>query len=290
VNKVAITTNSACIPAEEARRYSFRLIPFHIIIDGKDYLDPQVDMESLYAQLDKKESIPTSSTPTMEEFLQTWRELSQNTEAILHISMTQAFTGAYNLASQAKEMARENLPKTTIEVIDSRTTGGGLALIVSEAAEAAAQGKTLNEIVELVNNMIPRTTQLSSRDSLFYLDKGGRIFEAKSWAEAESLNSFRAIVEIDASSGGTTKPIARAKTKRQIMEKVVDIVKERVGDKKLHAAILHNKAPDQVEHLREMVLSQFQCDKLYLAEGSATVAVFNGRGLIDFGFCSSEGL
>jgi len=194
MNKVAITTNSACVSAEEARNHGFKIIPFHIIIDGKDYLDPEVDMESLYARLDKKQSLPTTSTPTLVEFLQVFTELSQSAEAILHISMSQAFTGAYSLALQAKE-----------------------------AAEAAAQGKNLNEIMELVNHMIPRITQLSSRDTLFYLDKGGRVFEAKSWAEAESLNSFRAIVEIDASSGGTTKPVARAKTKIQIMNRMVGI-------------------------------------------------------------------
>ena len=64
------------------------------------------------------------------------------------------------------------------------------------------------------------------------MDKGGRIFEAKSWAEAESVASFKAIVEIDASSGGVTKPVARAKTKTQVLGRMIDIVKERTGDKK----------------------------------------------------------
>lgn len=284
MNRVVITTNSASISEEEAKKYGVTIIPFHIIIDGKDYLDPEVDMESLYARLSEKERLPTSSTPTVEEFLQVFTELSQGAEAILHISMTQAFTGAYNLALQAKEMAREKLPQTIIEVIDSRTTGGGLALIAVKAAEAARQGKNISEVKELVNYLIPRVNQLSSRDALFYLDKGGRIFEAKSWAEAESVASFRAIVEIDASSEGVTKPIARAKTKTQIMNKMVDIARERAGDKKLHAVILHTKAAEQAEQLKEMLLSQFQCEKLYVSEGSATVAVFNGRGLIDLGF------
>ena len=81
--------------------------------------------------------------------------------------------------------------------------------------------------------MIPKMNQLSTRDTLFYFDRLGRIFEAKSWAEAESKTSFRAILEIDASTGGITKPVARAKTKAQIMEKMVEITKERVGDKRM---------------------------------------------------------
>jgi len=288
MNKVAITTNSACISAEEARKYGITLIPFHIIIDGRDYLDPEVDMESLYARLAKKENLPTAAPFSVEECLQTFRQLSQNAEAILHISMTQAFTAAYKVASQAKEMAQKELPRTAIEVVDSHTTGGGLALIALEAAEVAAQRKNLKEISKLVNHTIPRINQLSARDTLFYLDKGGRIFEAKSWAKAESVTSFRAIIEIDASTGGVTKPVARAKTRTQIMNKMVDIVRERTGGKNLHAAILHTKAPELAKQLKEMVLSQFHCDKLYIGEGSSTVALFNGRGLIELTFYNSD--
>jgi len=130
--------------------------------------------------------------------------------------------------------------------------------------------------------MILRVNQLSTRDTLFYLDKGGRIFEARSWAESE--NSFRAIVEIDASTGGVTRPIAKAETRTQIMEKMVDIAKERVGSKKIHAAIVHANVPDQAEQLKKIFLSQCHCDELYIGDPMAVVAVHNGEGLIEFGF------
>ncbi len=92
--------------------------------------------------------------------------------------------------------------------------------------------------------MIPRVNQLSTRDTLFYLDGLGRIFEVESWAEAESKNSFRAIIEIGASTGGMTKPVARAKTKTQLMNEMVNIARERAGSKKLHTAIAQANAPE----------------------------------------------
>lgn len=95
-------------------------------------------------------------------------------------------------------------------------------------------------------------------------------------------------MEIDGRSEGVTKPIARAKTKTKILEKMVDIAKERVGDEKLRVAILHTRAREQAEKFRNLISSQLPCDEIYLAEGSATVAVFNGRGLIDLGFHSSD--
>jgi len=61
-------------------------------------------------------------------------------------------------------------------VTDSRTVGGGLGLIALEAAEMAGQGKGVTEITEFVNHPIPKVTSLSMRDTLLYLDKGGRMF------------------------------------------------------------------------------------------------------------------
>jgi len=283
-----MTDSGSNIPQELAQEVGIRVMPFHIIIDGKDYLDTEIDMHDLYARLSTKKSLPTTSFPSIEEYLQVYQELSQKAEAILFISVTSAFTKAYSLALEAKEIVSKKLPETAIEVIDSRTGGTGLALIVLQAARLTEQGKDLKTVTEQVNNMIPRTIHLSAPDTLFYLDKGGRICEAKSWAEAQSVNSFRAIVEIDASTGGVTKPIARAKTKKQIMEKVVRIVKEKMGKNRIHAGITHNNAPESAQQLRKIVLSQLQCDELHIFEALAPAAVHTGQGLVDLGFYSSD--
>ena len=219
------------------------------------------------------------------ECLQAFQEVSQGSEAILYISASSGFTAAYKVALQAKEVARKKLPKTTIEVIDSLTGGSGLALIVLGAARAAKQGKDVEDIVEQVNYLIPRINHLSAPDTLFYLDKGGRICQAKSWAEAQQVSSFRALLEI---AQGVIKPVARAKTKKQLMEKMVSIAKERIGNKKIHAGITHTKAPQQAEELRKMVLSQFQCEELHVFEGLAPTAIHTGQGLIDLGFYGSD--
>jgi len=80
----------------------------------------------------------------------------------------------------------------------------------------------------------------------------------------------------------------RVRTKTQAMSKMVDIAKERVGDKKLHAAIGHTNVPAQAEQLREMLLSQFQCEEIYATELLGVAAVMNGEGLVEFGFYSSD--
>ena len=91
-------------------------------------------------------------------------------------------------------------------------------------------------------------------------------------------------MEIDDRSGGVTKPVTRAKTRKQVMEKMVEIAKERAGDGKLHIFIGHTRTPEEAEELKNMFESNFNCDKIYVYGESTTVAVFNGRNLIDVAF------
>jgi len=289
MKKIAIMTDSvAAIPREIAEEYEITMVPFHTIVEGKDYLDTEIDMKWLYNRLKEKDNLPTTSFPSVGEFFQAYQKSAQSSETILYIFMTSAFTKGYEAAVGAKEMAREKLPKIRIEVIDSYTVEAGELLLVIEAARAAKEGKDLDEIVKLLNELIPKINLFQAPDTLFYRDTGGRIFQAKSWAEAESSTNFRAILEVDASTGGITKPIARAKTKKQIIEKMVDIAKGRTGNKNLHAAIVHANVPEQAEELKEMLLSRCHCDELYISQVPPVVAVHNGEGYISFGFYSSD--
>lgn len=289
MTKIAVVTDSiASIPVEIQKEYGITMIPFHVIMDGKDYLETEIEMDQIYSRLRKKENLPTTSFPSSGEFLQVYHELSQRAEAILHICLTAAFTRAYGAAVEAKEMAREKLPQTTIEIVDSRTVTAGELLVVLEVARAAAEGKSIKQVIEVANSLIPRVNLMETRDTLFFVDKGGRIFEAKSWAETELVGNFRAITECDSSTGGITKPLARAKTKTQVMEKMVDIAKERIGDRKCHVAIVHANVLDQVERLKEMIVRQLNCDEIHVGDASAMTAIHNGEGIISLGFSANQ--
>ncbi len=285
MDKVVISADSVSLTPEKAREYGFTLIPCPIVMDGKQYLDTEIDMDKLYARLETRKNLPKTSTVNVEEFLRFFTELGEKAEAILHICMSSVFSPQYQSAVKAKELAGKKLPGKRIEVVDSRTIGTGVHFLAIEAAKAAAEGKNIGEVLELVNGLTPQVTALAARDTLFYYDKGGRIFEARTWAEAESASSFRSIVEVDASTGGTVKPVARAKTVAQIMDKLVEITRGKAGGNRLNGLIGHTRVPDRAERLKEMLLSEFDFDWLYVAEEGVSVAVHNGKGLIDYTFC-----
>lgn len=289
MKKVVVTSDSGTILPEMAAKYGFSMIPVPIIMDGKTYLDTEIDMDKLYARLDSKENLPKTSTANIAEFSQFFSNMLKDAEAILHISMSSQFSGHHKVGLQGKKLALEGQPGKRIEVIDSLTMGSGLGLVAIQAARAAAQGKSLDEVVALVKSIIPKVNLFLARDTLFYQAEGGRILEAESWVEAESATGFRSITEVDASTGGTLKPVARARTVAQVLEKLVEITKEHGGQQKLVGLIYHNRAPDRAQRLKEMLLNELDFDWLDIGEESASSAIHIGRGLTDYGFHSKIG-
>ncbi|MCK4263238.1 MAG: DegV family protein [Dehalococcoidia bacterium] len=287
MKKVAVIVDApAAVPRELAQEYEITVVPLHAIVDGKDYLENQVDMKWLYARLNQRETVPTTCFPSTGEFLEAYQRVARTSEAIVSIHMTNVFSKGYEAALEARRTVLEKLPRTRIEVIDSQTVEAGEMPIAIEAARAAKEGRGFDDVVQLAGDIKRRMTALYIFETLFYRDKGGRIFKAKPWAEAEarSASGFRAMIEVDASTGGTTKPIARAKTKRQLIEKAVKIARDRIGKRRLYAAIVHANVPEQAEELKAMLLSQFSCEEIHVSEALAVTAIQNGEGFISFGF------
>mgnify|MGYP001027205937 CR=1 FL=1 len=86
MGKVAVMTDTiAGIPEEMAEEYGIKVIPYHIIMDGKDCLETEVDREQLYARVRERENLPTTTAASVGEFLEAYREASERAESIHHI-------------------------------------------------------------------------------------------------------------------------------------------------------------------------------------------------------------
>jgi DegV family protein with EDD domain len=280
VNKVAIVTDTTSqIPQEIADKYNIRVMPLYITIEGKTYHENGVNLPQFYQkllQVKETEKLPTSSSVSVGEFLEAYQELSQKAGAILYIGHSARLGMSPNAAREAKKLAEEELPNIKIEVIDSGTVCGSLMLIALEAARAAAAGKSFAEVVEVANNIRGKVKYILLANNLDYLSSGGRILDGRSWAEAKV--STRALLETDAAKGVVHAPLARYKTKAKAVQGLLEIMKERCRDKKLHVVIEHINVPDEAEELKKKVLSQFQIAELYVTQTLPLVGRHTGPG------------
>ncbi|GAH77788.1 unnamed protein product, partial [marine sediment metagenome] len=80
----------------------------------------------------------------------------------------------YDVALQAKETAKQELPDTAIEVVDSRSVGPGEMLVVLAAAKAANEGKSLPEVAEIAHQVVKGLTSVHVPETLFFFERSGR--------------------------------------------------------------------------------------------------------------------
>ena len=93
MKEVAVIADSvATIPPEIAQKYDIAAVPFHIVMDGTDYLEPEIDKEQLYSRIRSKENLPTTSPPSPGEFLESFRKASQQAKAILVVTLTSGYS------------------------------------------------------------------------------------------------------------------------------------------------------------------------------------------------------
>ena len=151
MDKVAIITDTVShISPEIARQHNVRVIPLHVTIEGKTYPENEVDLTWFYQQMPtwKRENrLPLTSSPSAGDFLELYRALSKEAEAILYVGYSPRLGMAIDSALKAKAMAARELPGTPVEVVGSLTACGAQMMVVLEAARATAKGGDLAEAV-----------------------------------------------------------------------------------------------------------------------------------------------
>ena len=285
--KVAVIVDApAAVPQAVVEQLDMGIVPLHAIVDGVDYLETDVDMEWLLERLRRKGEVPTTSAPSIGEVLAAYEWAAQRAESAISIHMTSVFSKGYGAALEARKLALEKYPQMQIEVIDSRTVEAGELPIAVAAATLALEGAEFDDVVKKAYEVRDAMCALFCFETLFFRDKGGRIFKAKPWAEAEENSGagFKAMIEVDHSTGGTVNLVSRARAKKQLVRKMVQIAAERLDGRALRGAIVHVNAAQDAACLERMLRDELKCDSLYVSHGRAVTAVQNGEGFITFGF------
>jgi DegV family protein with EDD domain len=280
--KVAIITDSsACIPQELAEKYSIQLVPMDVIFGDKTYQDGiDITPSEFYTLLRQAKELPATSHSSPGVHLEAYRRASLRADNILCITLSSKFSGQFNSARVAMEMAKESLPDVAIKVIDCGTAAAAQGLVVLAAARAAASGQSLTKVIETVNSVAQRVSLLAMVDTLDYLVKGGHVRRAA--ALASSVLRIKPIFTLNE---GDARPVTNARTTLGAIKRMIKLMGQKiVTGQPLHVAVMHADALDDALVLRDQISSQFDCTELFITEFTPVMGVHIGPGLIGTAF------
>ncbi len=270
-----LTDSCASIPERLIEELNIKIVPYYLH-KGQETLRDLVDVqrEEFFRWLATAQELPKTANPGPGDYLEAFKELAQRTQDIVTIHMTSVGSGAYQAALVAKEMAGEALPDLRIEVIDTCNVSLCQGWMAIEAARAALAGKSLDEIIESVRDMIPITRMIQTADTLRYLYRGGRIGKAQ-----HLFGSLLSIKPLIGMEDGVIVPLGQARSRLGAYRKIVEMMEEDVGPSgRVKVAFVHTAALEEVSKLRAMVEERLTCVEVLMAELSPALGVHTGPG------------
>jgi len=278
MNKVAVVTDSAAsIPERLIEALGIHWVAYYIH-RGKEVLRDLVTVQrdEFFRWLSTAKELPTTASPGPGDYLATYESLAREkgVQEIVSIHMTSAGSGAYQAAKAAQAMAQEQLPEVRVEVIDTRNVSMCHGWMVIEAARAALAGRSLDEIVALVEEMIPVTRMIQTADTLKYLYMGGRIGRAKHLVG--TLLNIKPLIGME---DGVIVPLGQVRSRKQAYRKMVDMIEAAVGHRgRIKIAYVHAAAREEMEKLKALVEERLTCVESLVAELSPALGVHTGPG------------
>lgn len=277
MSHIAVVTDSlANLPSELAAQYRIAVIPT-LVIFGRETFRDEVDMTAaeFYRRLRTARQLPTTTTPSMGDFLALFQRLSQEAEAIVCIHAARELSATVETAAEAGRMFEE----VPVHVIDSRSAAMAQGFVVLEAARTTARGGDLAAVVARAEAMIPRVNLIAILDTLEYLYCGGRIGRAARLV-GSALN-FKPILFVE---DGVVDALERPRTRAKAMRRILEIMAQRGGGRPVHAAVAHADVPEEAERLRQRIEARFNCVELYVTGFTPVMGAHTGPGLVGVAF------
>lgn len=175
-----IISDSACdLSMEMRKQYQVDVVPFYISFDQETYYKEIEDIgvrEVYQRMVDEPKNYLTSSLPSVQDYVDIFKKYVEMGKAVLCCTISAAFSGSYNSASNAREIVLDEHPEAQIEVIDSMGNTVIEGLFVMEAARMQQAGYTLEQTVKVLRSGIASTERIFfTVGNLDYLQHGGRI-------------------------------------------------------------------------------------------------------------------
>jgi DegV family protein with EDD domain len=279
---VAVVTDStACIPDEALNGLDIPAIPLWLIWEDERYRDGvDITPESFYRRLQERDTIPSTSQPSVGEFVDFYRRVAEErqTDTIVGAFISSRISGTVASA----EAAAAEIPELNITIIDSFSTSMGLGFVVLAAAREAAAGGSVDEVVAIANDVRRRLTVLFTVDTLEYLHKGGRIGGAKRF-----LGTILSIKPLLHLNDGCVEPMCQIRTKQRALAEMLDRAEERLNGKGMaEVAVIDVDSRQEGDVVAEQVKERFRVSTVYRAPVSPVIGTHAGPGTTGIGFYS----
>jgi DegV family protein with EDD domain len=274
-----VTDSTSDIPPHIAQQFNISVVPLSVIFGEDVYKENvQITPDLFYEKLQKAKDLPTTSAPSVGDFLETYREVLKETDEIISIHLSSKLSATYNNACQAAaQLADEG---ARIDVIDSEVISVGMMFMARAASKAAASGATVEDIRKLIDGMIPRMHIYVLLDTLEYVRRGGRIGRARAF-----IGTIMRVKPILSIRDGEVHPEERVRTRAHALDRMFQTATSFPKIEEIGVAYSTNAEEAEGMKLR---LSEALGMEVEVTRLGPVIGVHGGPGVLGIGILEGE--
>lgn len=273
-----IVADTTCgLPREILEQRGIPVIPQVVMFGEESYHDDKDFNTAVFLQkLKASVALPKTAAPEPSLYFPVYEEARRKGESVIVVAPTGKASGTVRSA----ETAAREFTDVDIRIVDTQTISCNLASLVLLSDDMAKAGRSADEIVAKLNEMIPCGRLYFVVDTLEYLAKGGRIGGAKKLL-AELLE-IKPILQV---KDGQVEPFEQHRTKKRALARLVEVVTEscRNGDH-AHLCVLQVAAEKEAESLVTELKSKIAVSQIPIHQLPPAIVVHAGPKAMGVGF------
>jgi DegV family protein with EDD domain len=273
---VSDTTNY--LPRDLADREGIRQVSLYVGWHG--HPEREIEMESFdpfYERLRTDPDLPTTSQPSIGDFLAVWEPLLDEGRDIVSVHLAGGISGTCESARQAHSLLAERGLGDRVEVIDGETACGGTGLLLLAAAAAARGGADKDAVAARVRDARKALKIWFCVDTLEYLRRGGRVGKAQAWIGGTL--KIKPILSLEYE----ITPVERVRTAKRAFERMVQYAHELHEGGADRWVVQHIQAKDQANRLMDRCREIFGSEPIFTSEVGPVIGTYTGPGLLGVG-------
>ena len=267
MTKVGIVTgDNHGIPDSLLKELEIAILPFPVTLEGREYrVTENISSEDFLAKVKASKGFPKTAAINAERFAKVYKKLTEQGKSIVAITMAGGIFSQPTL--DAAKKAAEMVEGADVAVVNSIHTAHGIAWPVIEAARAAKEGKSKDEVAKIAQEVASRSTLILALPDLEYLHRGGRIGKGKAL-----LGSLMKVIPLVIMRYGTQaiEPLGKGRSIQQVNQKMIETIKadmEKSGAKKIKALIGDvGDNPGATKSLREALEKNIDCEEIIIGK------------------------
>ncbi|QDI91832.1 DegV family protein [Salicibibacter halophilus] len=249
MGKISIVTDStAYLDEQTLAENDISVIPLSVVFDQETIEETEIGTEAFYDKMREHEKLPTTSQPSLGEFINLYEKLGETSDSIISFHLSSGISGTFETAVAAARSVEE----VNVYPFDSEISCSPQGYYAVEAAKLAREGKTVDEIFEALTSIRDTLAAYFIVADLNHLHRGGRMSGAQKF-----LGSALQIKPILHFEDKVIVPFEKVRTEKKAIKRVMELLEQDAEEGPVRATVVHANVPDKAEEIRSALEKKY---------------------------------